>query len=113
MTVTTTERSGTPTPGPAFGPAVGLSCRECGERYDLGPRYVCELCFGPLEVAYEVTGITREAIAAGPPSIWRYAGLLPVPADIAAAPGLSPGFTKLVHARNLAGELGLRSLHVK
>jgi threonine synthase len=109
MAVTTTERPGTA----AFGPAVGLSCRECGERYDLGPRYVCELCFGPLEVAYEVTGVTRESIAAGPPSIWRYAGLLPVPPDIAAAPGLSPGFTKLVHARNLARELGLRSLHVK
>jgi threonine synthase len=109
MAVTTTERSGTA----AFGPAVGLSCRECGERYDLGPRYVCELCFGPLEVAYEVAGVTRASIAAGPASIWRYAGLLPVPADVAGAPGLAPGFTKLVDARNLGRELGLRALHIK
>jgi threonine synthase len=97
----------------AFGPATGLSCRECGERYALGPRYVCELCFGPLEVAYSVQGVTRESIAAGPPSIWRYAGLLPVPVDVADHPNLAPGLTKLVRARNLARELGLRSLHVK
>jgi threonine synthase len=109
MAVITTERPDTA----AFGPAVGLSCRECGERYELGPRYVCELCFGPLEVAYEVTGVTRESIAAGPRSVWRYAGLLPVPADIAEQPGLSPGFTKLVRAANLGRELGLRALHVK
>src|SRR5262245_34495198 len=79
MAVTTTERPDIA----AFGPAAGLSCRECGQRYELGPRYVCELCFGPLEIAYEVTGVTRESIAAGPPSLWRYAGLLPVPGDIA------------------------------
>ncbi len=96
-----------------FGPAVALACRECGERYDLGPRYVCEQCFGPLEVAYEFTGVTRESIAAGPRSLWRYKDLLPVPADVAERPNLAPGFTKLVPARNLARELGLRSVYVK
>ena len=40
-------------PGPDLGPAVALSCRECGHRIDLGPFYACTECFGPLEVAYE------------------------------------------------------------
>ncbi|PRY00684.1 threonine synthase [Allonocardiopsis opalescens] len=117
MAITATHSAAeTGTPGsasPSFGPAVALSCRECGERYPLGPVFACEQCFGPLEVAYEFSGVTRESIAAGPRSIWRYAGLLPVPADVAAKPNLAPGLTKLVRADNLARELGMRALHVK
>ena len=102
----------------AFGPAVALSCRECGARIPLGPHYVCVECFGPLEIAYDFhqadrPAVTRELIESGPASIWRYAPLLPVPADVATKPNLNPGWTRLVHARNLGKELGLRSLHVK
>jgi threonine synthase len=97
----------------SFGRAVALSCRECGERAELGPTYVCEFCFGPLEVAYEFGTVTRADIERGPKSVWRYAPLLPVPADVAGQPNLNPGFTQLVHAENLARELGLRSLHIK
>ncbi|GAB3206901.1 L-threonine synthase [Marinactinospora thermotolerans DSM 45154] len=111
MAVTATEPS-TPTSA-AFGPAVALSCRECGERYDLGPRFACEFCFGPLEVAYEFGDITRESIERGPNNIWRYAGLLPVPANVRELPNMNPGLTPLVRADRLAAELGLRSLHVK
>jgi len=102
----------------AFGPAVALSCRECGERFDLGPIFACGSCFGPLEVAYELPsgdpeGL-RKQIEAGPDNIWRYAPLLPVPADVAALPSLSPGFTQLVKADRLARELGVTGeLHVK
>ncbi|MQA86125.1 MAG: threonine synthase [Streptosporangiales bacterium] len=105
---------GTETPGACrFGPAVGLSCRECGQSYDLGPRYACELCFGPLEIAYEFGAVTREAIAGGPPNIWRYRGLLPVPANVADTPNTEPGWTRLVRADNLAKALGMRALWVK
>ena len=59
----------------------GLQCRECGHLYGLLPIHVCELCFGPLEVAYDYDAIrplvSREAIAAGPQTIWRYRALLP------------------------------------
>ncbi|GAA3442542.1 threonine synthase [Planomonospora venezuelensis] len=96
-----------------FGPAVALSCRECGARYDLGPSFACTECFGPLEIAYEFPKVTREQIAAGPANIWRYRSLLPVPADVTDKPNMAPGWTKLVKADNLARELGLRSLHVK
>ncbi|MFF3765674.1 threonine synthase [Streptomyces sp. NPDC001922] len=102
----------------ALGPAAALSCRECGERFALGPIFACEVCFGPLEVAYDLPsgdpeGL-RKRIEAGPDSIWRYAPLLPVPADVADKPNLNPGFTKLVQADNLARELGVTGgLHVK
>ncbi|MET7904472.1 threonine synthase [Streptomyces sp. NPDC005336] len=101
-----------------FGPAVALSCRECGERFDLGPIFACEACFGPLEVAYDLPsgdpeGLRRQ-IETGPNNIWRYAPLLPVPADVAATPSLNPGFTQLVKADNLARELGVTGeLHIK
>ncbi|MGC0422412.1 threonine synthase [Embleya sp. AB8] len=109
----TTGRGTDATPTPAFGPAVALSCRECGERTALGPKYACASCFGPLEVAYEFGTVTRERIEAGPQNIWRYAPLLPVAADVASRPNLNPGCTKLVRAENLGRALGIRNLHVK
>ena len=102
----------------SFGPAVALSCRECGARTALAPDFACIECFGPLEVAYELpTGdpeALRARIEAGPTNIWRYAPLLPVPADVASRPNLNPGWTKLVKADNLAHELGITGgLYVK
>ncbi|MDA2805885.1 threonine synthase [Nocardiopsis suaedae] len=96
-----------------FGPAAALACRECGERYELGPRFACEFCFGPLEVAYEFGAVTRERIAEGPNNIWRYAPLLPVPGNVAELPNMNPGLTPLVRADRLAAELGMEALHVK
>ena len=90
-----------------FGPAVALSCRECGARYHLGAAYSCVECFGPLEVAYAFGTVTREQIEAGPASIWRYQPLLPVAPWAADEPNLAPGLTKLVDARNLAAALGV------
>ncbi|WP_214326467.1 threonine synthase [Nonomuraea sediminis] len=96
-----------------FGPAVALSCRECGARYDLGPSFACLECFGPLEAAYDFGTVTRAQIEAGPTNIWRYQPLLPVPADVASKRNMNPGWTKLVKADNLGKALGIRSLHVK
>jgi threonine synthase len=105
-----------PPPVPAtsrFGHASRLSCRECGQTYELGAQHACSECFGPLEVGYEFPALTREAIAAGPPNIWRYASLLPVPSDVAARPNTEPGWTRLVRADRLAAALGMRTLWVK
>ncbi|HEV2343075.1 MAG TPA: threonine synthase [Actinocrinis sp.] len=112
MTIAPTHAALTAAAG-SFGRAVALSCRECGERADLGPAYVCESCFGPLEVAYDFGTVTRADIERGPNSLWRYAPLLPVPADVAERPNLNPGGTRLVRAENLGRELGLRDLYVK
>ena len=96
-----------------LGPATSLTCRECGEAYDLGPRYACEQCFGPLEVSYDLSGVTRDTITAGPNNIWRYRGLLPVPSHVAEIPNTEPGWTRLVQADNLAESLRMRRLWVK
>ena len=60
----------------------GLVCRECGRGVPQSPIHVCEHCFGPLEVDYDYAAIravlTRDRVAAGPPSIWRYRDLLPL-----------------------------------
>jgi threonine synthase len=97
----------------AFGPARELVCRECGTTRPLGQFYACAECFGPLEIGYEFGDVTREQIEKGPPNIWRYKALLPVPTDIDSSPNTEPGFTRLLEAKNLAAQLGLRRLWVK
>jgi threonine synthase len=93
----------------------GLRCRECARPYPAEALHVCEWCFGPLEVAYDyekmAATISRERIARGPSSIWRYADLLP--ADANGAVSLGGGFTPLVRADRLAAELGLGELWIK
>ncbi|MCF6523112.1 threonine synthase [Streptomyces sp. JJ36] len=118
MAVQAPEQSSDAAAPVALGPAAALSCRECGARNPLGPVFACAECFGPLEVAYDLPGGDpeglRKRIESGPDNIWRYAPLLPVPADVAGRPNLNPGFTRLVRADNLARELGVTGeLHVK
>ena len=97
----------------ALGAARALTCRECGADYPLDASYACMECFGPLEVSYEPSLVTRDEIESGPPSMWRYEALLPVTAGAGSRPGLQPGFTKLVRADNLAAALGARAVWVK
>ena len=62
-------------------PAQALQCKECRAEYPLEARYVCDNCFGPLEVSYDFTGLepdeARRRIQAGPLDIWRYRDFLP------------------------------------
>src|SRR5438093_10023869 len=93
-----------------------LECRECGRTYDVAPVHVCEFCFGPLEAQYDYEqidrDISREQIAAGPRSIWRYVDLLPISADTPRI-DLGAGFTPLVPAPRLGAELGISDLWLK
>jgi len=92
-----------------------LRCKECGERYRLDARYACDVCFGPLEVVYDLSGVdageARRRIQAGPATLWRYADFLPFtrPPETALAAGVTP----LVRAERLAERLGLGELWVK
>lgn len=92
-----------------------LRCRECGREYDIAPLHVCEWCFGPLEVAYDyeaiAASVSRETIAAGPPSIWRYEALLPATREPSV--DLGAGFSPLVRAERLGAALGLDDLWIK
>ena len=93
----------------------GLSCRECGTLYAAAPIHVCEQCFGPLEVAYDYDVIramtSRESIAAGPRTLWRYKSMLPIEGERVV--DTSTGWTPLVRADNLGRALGLRNVWVK
>jgi threonine synthase len=96
-------------------PPESLRCKECRTTYPLEARYVCERCFGPLEVAYTTRdgvdpAAIRRRIQAGPHSIWRYADFLPVQGRGYALPA---GWTPLIRADRLARELGLQEVWVK
>jgi threonine synthase len=90
-------------------PAVALVCRNCGAQYPLGAQHACFECFGPLEIGYDAAAlarVTRADIAAGPQSIWRYAGLLPVGQDAATRVDSGTGMTPLIRADRLGDALG-------
>ena len=55
----TTATTRTSPAASGFGHATGLSCRECGKVYELGPHYACDECFGPLEVRYDYPPLSR------------------------------------------------------
>ena len=63
-------------------PADALKCKECQTTYPLEARFVCERCFGPLEVSYSLPdgdpAALKRRIQAGPHTIWRYADFLPL-----------------------------------
>src|SRR3954454_9992198 len=92
-----------------------LRCRECHKSWGNVPKSICEDCFSPLEVFYDYDSIrpdfTREKIAAGPPNIWRYSALLPLPQNH--EPTLPVGFTPLIKAPHVAKKIGAKNLFVK
>src|SRR4051794_2712120 len=92
-----------------------LKCRECGKSWGNQPKSICESCFSPLEVSYDYDSIrgkfTREIVAQRAPNMWRYAELLPLPANY--VPRLPIGFTPLISAPQLAAKLGARRLCIK
>jgi threonine synthase len=90
-------------------PASGLICRACGAQFPLGAQHACFECFGPLEIEYDpaaLARVTRADIEAGPHSLWRYAGLLPVGQNPATRVESNTGMTPLIRADRLADELG-------
>jgi threonine synthase len=102
-----------------------LECKECKAEYPLEALYVCERCFGPLEVAYDYGRLRdvaelRRRIQGGPQNIWRYADFLPLTEGppgpsgrLASRVGLPAGCTPLIRADRLARRLGLREVWVK
>lgn len=93
----------------------GLKCRECGRGYPKEALYVCEYCFGPLEVDYDYEKIkkklTKEVIESRPQNLWRYRELMPI--DGKPKDGLNSGFTPLITAKNLGKTLRIEELYIK
>jgi len=97
-------------------PPESLRCKECETTYPLDARYVCERCFGPLEVAYAPRSSAdpaelRRRIQAGPHSLWRYCDFLPVQTPPRGT--LPAGWTPLLRADRLAEQLGLEEVWIK
>ena len=98
-------------------PPESLTCKECKTVYPLEAKYVCERCFGPLEVAYAPPAEVgadelRRRIQAGPQSLWRYRDFLPLADGV--PQGLLPaGWTPLLRADRLAERLGLGEVWIK
>ena len=95
--------------------AYELRCRECGKCYGNQPLSICEDCFSPLEVdfdlAYARSRFTRDAIQSGPLNMWRYRALLPVSDSY--QPTTPAGMTPLLEAPRLASRIGARNLYLK
>jgi threonine synthase len=95
--------------------AYELRCRECGKTYDVQPLSICEDCFSPLEVVFDLeyarTRFTRSSIADGPLHMGRYRALLPIPDgfDLATPVGLTP----FIKAPRLGANIGARNLFIK
>lgn len=93
----------------------GLRCRECQAEYPADPIYVCQHCFGPLEVVYDYDWIAHNIsaflITRRPANMWRYREFLPV--GDGGLVDLNAGFTPLVRANNLGKKLGINNLYIK
>jgi threonine synthase len=97
-------------------PAEALKCKECHSTFELDASYVCEQCFGPLEVSYDHSELDdaaalRRKVQAGPASIWRYADFLPFPRRPRTV--LDAGLTPLIRSDRLAERLGIAEVYVK
>lgn len=91
-----------------------LKCRECGKEYEPSFRYVCEECFGPLDVKYIYPdSIKRETFQSRTEkTYWRYFELLPIKNKNNIV-SINSGFTPLQKANNLGKDLKLTTLYVK
>jgi threonine synthase len=91
-----------------------LICRECKKEYKPQFRYICEDCFGPLDVNYIYpNNIKRELFESRKEkTYWRYFELLPI-RDKNNIISINSGFTPLQKSTNLSIDLQLKSLYIK
>jgi threonine synthase len=95
--------------------AYELRCRECGRSYGIQPLSICDECFSPLEIVFDLEAarsrFTRETIAQGPLNMWRYRALLPIPENY--EPQTPSGLTPLMKAPRLGARIGASNLYIK
>ncbi len=91
-----------------------LECSRCEKTHPHDRlQNLCGACGKPLLARYDLQAaartLTREALAARPATMWRYAEVLPGGAPVS----LGEGMTPLLRARRLGERLGLKNLYVK
>ena len=89
-----------------------LQCRECKKEYDPTFKYICDECFGPLDVHYDFPSLTKNTFVNREQTYWRYFELLPI-TDKSNIVSINAGMTPLVKAEKLGKEIGLNNLYIK
>ena len=89
-----------------------LQCRECKKEYDSTFKYICDECFGPLDVHYHFPSITKDVFASREQTYWRYFEMLPI-IDKSNIVSINAGMTPLVRAEKLGKKIGLNNLYIK
>ena len=91
---------------------TSLQCRECKKEYETAFKYVCDDCFGPLDVKYNFPTLTKDTFSNREQTYWRYFELLPIE-NKSNIVSIGAGMTPLVKAENLGKKLGLNNLYIK
>ena len=92
-----------------------LKCRECNKEYSPRFLYICEDCFGPLDVLYKIdNSITKHTFENRKDlTYWRYFEILPIE-DKKNIVSLNGSITPLQKAENLGNSLGaFKNLYIK
>jgi len=92
--------------------AISLQCRECKKIFEPTFKYVCDDCFGPLDVKYDFPTVTKNAFANREHTYWRYFELLPIQ-NKENIVSINAGMTPLIKAEKLGKKLGLNNLYIK
>ena len=89
-----------------------LQCRECKKEYPPTFKYVCEECFGPLDVRYDFPTVHKNTFSNREHTYWRYHELLPIESKSNIVI-IVAGMTPLIKADKLGAALGLKNLYIK
>ncbi|HTN69600.1 MAG TPA: threonine synthase [Methylomirabilota bacterium] len=93
-----------------------IVCARCQKHFPLSRLLNLCPCGSPLLVRYDLQQakavLTQTSLAGRVNSLWRYRELLPLQHD-ANLVSLGEGYTPLLNAKTLGGELGLRQLWIK
>ena len=91
---------------------ISLQCRECKKEYSPTFKYICDECFGPLDVKYDFPSVTKNTFTNREHTYWRYFELLPIE-NKSNIVSIDAGMTPLTKAEKLGEELGLKNLYIK
>ena len=89
-----------------------LRCRECKKEYPPIFKYICDECFGPLDVNYDFPPVNKNTFANREHTYWRYFELLPI-TEKSNIVSIGAGMTPLIKAEKLGKILGLNNLYIK
>ena len=89
-----------------------LQCRECKKQFESTFKYICDDCFGPLDVKYDFPAISKDTFSNREQTYWRYFELLPIE-NKSNIVSINAGMTPLAKAEKLGEALGLNNLYIK